>query len=354
MCEVETRICMDCGTEPDSELPRRRFLQAVGAGTAFAVAGPSWSSATLAFDEPAPVRRAAAKPAESLIRELHSTLSDDQKKRLVLPWNHGAGGKSKTPSRHGMYNRPFQNQRIGEQYSKPQQELVDRILKAICNGDEGYRQVTRAGKFDQSGSLQGCGAHIFGTPGDSTKFAWMFSGHHLTVRCDGNSEPGAAFGGPIYYGHLARGDSPGNVYHFQTRRVQELFESLDEQQQQQAIASGNPGERAGSVSFRRNPEEIPGISAGSLGADQKDLMERVMRDLVAPFRTEDGAEVMQIVKHNGGLDQVHLAYYKDKSSQEGDVRWHFWRVEGPGFVWNFRVLPHVHCYVNISSEFRQA
>jgi hypothetical protein len=31
-------------------------------------------------------------------------------------------------------------------------------------------------------------------------------------------------------------------------------------------------------------------------------------------------------------------------------RWHFWRLVGPGFVWNFRVLPHVHTYVNISSK----
>ena len=24
--------------------------------------------------------------------------------------------------------------------------------------------------------------------------------------------------------------------------------------------------------------------------------------------------------------------------------WSFWRIEGPGFIWNFRVLPHVHTY----------
>jgi hypothetical protein len=29
--------------------------------------------------------------------------------------------------------------------------------------------------------------------------------------------------------------------------------------------------------------------------------------------------------------------------------WSFWRIEGPGFIWNFRVLPHVHTYVNIKS-----
>lgn len=40
--------------------------------------------------------------------------------------------------------------------------------------------------------------------------------------------------------------------------------------------------------------------------------------------------------------------------QEGKMndkqKWHFWRLEGPGFVWNYRVLPHVHTYVNISSN----
>ncbi|MDA0588882.1 MAG: DUF3500 domain-containing protein [Planctomycetota bacterium] len=349
MCEVET-LCPECELPFDTQLPRRGFLQAMSAGAAVALAGGTAASSALAFDEKAPAERGTPKPAESLIKELHASLNDEQKKTLVLPWNHGADGK---PSRHGMYNRPFQNQRIGDVYSKPQTELVDRILHAICNGEEGYRQITRAGKFDSSQSLVGCGAHIFGTPGDDTKFAWMFSGHHLTVRCDGNSEPGAAFGGPMYYGHTAKGDSTGNVYHFQTRRVQELFESLDAEQQAQAVASGNT-EGADSVRFRAADAKLPGISAGSLSSDQKDLAGRVMQDLVAPFRKEDGDEVMEIVKKNGGMDKVHLSYYKDASSKDGDVKWHSWRVEGPGFVWNFRVLPHVHCFVNISSEFKTA
>lgn len=350
MCVVES-LCPECELPLDSEVPRRGFLQAMGAGAAVALAGSSAAGSALAFDEKAPAKRGPEKPAEALIKELHASLNDEQKKTLVLPWNHGAKGK---PSRHGIHNRPFQQQRIGDVYSKPQQELVDRILHAVCNGEEGYRQITRAGKFDSSRSLLGCGAHIFGTPGEDTKFTWVFSGHHLTIRCDGNSEPGAAFGGPIYYGHTARGDSTGNVYQFQTRQVQELFESLDEEQQAQAIVKKKHSEGADSVRFRAADAKLPGISAGSLSADQKDLAGRVMKDLVAPFRKEDGDEVMEIVKKNGGLDQIHLSYYKDKSSKDDDIRWHAWRVEGPGFRWNFRVLPHVHCFVNISSEFKNA
>ena len=42
-----------------------------------------------------------------------------------------------------------------------------------------------------------------------------------------------------------------------------------------------------------------------------------------------------------------IAFYRD--ANEADARrWDFWRLEGPGFVWNYRVLPHVHTYVNIA------
>ena len=55
---------------------------------------------------------------------------------------------------------------------------------------------------------------------------------------------------------------------------------------------------------------------------------------------------LQIRVLRGGLEHLHLAFYRDTGAAENE-RWHFWRLEGPGFVWNYRVLPHVHCYVNI-------
>ena len=76
-----------------------------------------------------------------------------------------------------------------------------------------------------------------------------------------------------------------------------------------------------------------------------------MRSVLSPFRAEDGDEVMKIIKANGGMDKIHLAFYNEEAE---DVDWHFWRLEGPGFVWNYRVLPHVHCFVNISSEYQKA
>ncbi len=93
----------------------------------------------------------------------------------------------------------------------------------------------------------------------------------------------------------------------------------------------------------------PGIAFADLKKDQQKQVESVMRTLLEPFRKEDADEVMQVIKANGGMEQLHLAFYGDGRNRD-EARWHFWRLEGPGFIWNYRVLPHVHCYVNIVSR----
>jgi hypothetical protein len=246
-----------------------------------------------------------------------------------------------------MYNAPIQGKRIGQSYTQAQQELIDRIVHAMCNGEEGYRRISRNNRWDSSGSLQGCGALLFGEPRDNERFSFVFVSHHLTVRCDGNSEPGAAFGGPMYYGHSPNGYSPNNVWFYQTQSVLSVWDMLNENQRKQAVVVGSPGEHAASVRFRPQGQPRPGIVASDLTADQKRLVETVMRNILSPYRQEDANEVMDIVRQNGGMDRIHLAFYRDRDAAE---QWHFWRLEGPGFVWNYRVLPHVHTYVNISSR----
>jgi hypothetical protein len=247
-----------------------------------------------------------------------------------------------------MYNSPIGGKRIGEHYTKAQQELLDKVLRAISSDEDGYQRITRNGTFDTSGSLQGCGALLFGDPAEG-KYSWVFTGHHLTVRCDGNSEDGAAFGGPLYYGHSPNGYSEKNCFYYQTKSVLGLFDALSDEQRKQAVLGGTPGEQEPSVRFRPPGEAKPGLGFDALTKDQHKLIDRVMREILSPFRKEDADEVMDIVKANGGLDTIHLAFYKDGQMNDKQP-WHFWRLEGPGFVWNYRVLPHVHTYVNVSSK----
>jgi hypothetical protein len=306
------------------------------------VAGSALSTRLMASDE----KSRTPRPAEELIRELYSTLSDSQRAELVYPYDHGEAGG--VPTRLGTFNAPVMNKRIGDAYTPAQQDLVKRILKAVLSGDEAYDRLGRHNTWDNSGSFEGCGAVVFGDPTGKDKFAWVFAGHHVTFRTDGNSAPGAAFGGPIYYGHSANGYSDNNVYLFQTQQAHSVFDALDEGQRKKALSTANPGDGARAYRFRPREESHPGIAYKELSADQQKLVENVMRALLSPFRKEDGDEVMQLIKLNGGMEKIHMSYFR-----EGELpsrqRWDVWRLEGPGFVWNFRVLPHVHCFVNIAT-----
>ncbi len=313
---------------------RRGFLQAMGGAAALAAVG----SRSLRADDV----KAAPKPAEALIKELYATLTPEQKKATVLPYDHDLNdGRA---MRQRTFNASPNGQKIGERFTKPQQELIKRIFKSVLANEEAFERITRHGKWDSSGSFEGCGNVIFGEPGDNSKFAWVFAGHHLTLRCDGNSEPGAAWGGPIYYGHSVNGYDKNNVFLYQTEQVQTVYDALDEKQRAKAMASNNPGDTFPNGIKPTDPRH--GIPLAELNAEQKAAVEKTMRVLLDPFRKEDADEVMQIVKANGGMDHVNIAFYKDGGASD-KVRWHFWRLEGPGFVWNFRPLPHVHCFVNI-------
>ena len=86
-----------------------------------------------------------------------------------------------------------------------------------------------------------------------------------------------------------------------------------------------------------------------MGKESQGLIRKLLDDLLSPFRREDADGVRETVRRNGGVEAMHLMFYRDRDAQPSQP-WSFWRLEGPGFVWNYRVLPHVHCYVNISSK----
>ena len=355
----DSRVCPECAEPvvPSIELDRRRFIRVVAGGAVGVIGGSSLLSTRTAFGA-APVEAAtapvvaggarAAKPAESLVREFFATLTAEQKSVVMLPWNHGAE-KGGLPTRLKTHNAPPLGKRMDEQFTKSQQELILETFKSILSGEEAYERISRKGKWDSSGSFEGNGVAIFGDPTGKDPFSWVFAGHHLTLRCDGNSQPNTAFGGPMYYGHSANGHSDQNVYNYQTREVMNVFEMLNEEQRKQAVIVGSPGDGTAALKAKLVDKTATGLSYAELDESQRALVTGVMRTLISPFRKEDGDEVMQLIRTNGGIEKLRLAFYKD-DAEKGNDRWDAWRIEGPGFVWNYRVLPHVHCFVNIVGQ----
>ena len=167
-----------------------------------------------------------------------------------------------------------------------------------------------------------------------------------------NSLEGAAFGGPIFYGHAAQGfnepaDHPGNAYWFQAKRANEVFAMLDGKQREQALCpAGRAEEGRKTVEVKGKAEGIEGIRVGDLAKDQQDHVRKVLADLLKPFRAEDREESMKMVEPQ--FADLHLAFYK-KGDIGNDGVWDVWQVEGPHMVWHFRGAPHVHTWVNIEA-----
>jgi hypothetical protein len=319
--------CPDC----DSPLDRRAFLTTVGGAALAASAVPMLLSRAVYA---APTSQSAA---ETSVARLYQSLSDQQKQSIAFPFDHDLRKKINA---NWLITKPT----IGDDfYTKEQRALIREIVQKVTSPD-GYERL-KGQMDDDMGGLEFFSVAMFGTPG-SGKFQFELTGRHLTLRADGDSVDRAAFGGPIIYGHGAS-DPKENIYHYQTKQVNEVFGALDAKQAERALLKTAPGESA--VQLQGAGGTFPGIAIGELSADQKALVEKTLKVLLAPYRQEDVDEALAIVKEGGGLDKLHLAFY-----QQGDLKddkvWDIWRVEGPSFVWHFRGAPHVHAYFNIGMK----
>lgn len=319
-----TTSCTDC--EP---VDRRVFLKAIG-GVAVAASSSAWVLPG-AFAAPSP-----ASAAETSVGRFYNLLTDQQKSSICFSMNDPLRQKINA-------NWHITKPTVGSDfYTAEQRKLIDEIVRNVTSAD-GYARLQKQMEFDSGGIGDYCVA-MFGEPGKSS-FEWELTGRHLTLRADGNSVDKAAFGGPIVYGH-GEEDPKANLFYYQTQQVNEVFRALDAKQAKDALVEKAPNEAA--VAVQGEEGKFPGIAVGQLSSDQKELVEKTLKVLLAPYRQEDSDEVMEIVKSSGGVDKLHMAFYQQGDLQNDEV-WDIWRVEGPAFVWHFRGAPHVHAYINVGA-----
>lgn len=337
MVEEKRSICPDC----NGGITRRDFVRTVGGAAVAAGALPLLGAPRGATAAPSP-----ESAAETAVKRLYDSLTDTQREVVCLPFEH--------PLRRRVNaNWAVTEPAIEEFFTAEQQKNIEEILKGVTSED-GYDRFQRQMDED-AGGLGQYHIAIFGEPGTS-QFEWEMTGRHFTIRADGNSVENAAFGGPIVYGHAPefteRPGHPGNVFWYQAKRANEVFQMLDGKQREMALLEQAPKEAA--VQIRKKGEKLPGIPGSALSPDQKELLEKVLADIMAPYRREDVDEVMQIMKAGGGMDQVHISFYKNDAdgSPDGDLGrdgvWDIWRLESPTLVCHFRGSPHIHAYINVA------
>lgn len=309
---------------------RRMFLKAVAASSIAATLPVSSLSAGLYSG---PSRSSAA---ETAVGEFYKSLNDEQRKVLCFPFEHELRHKI---SANWHVTEPTLGEKL---FSTQQREMVSRIVKGLCS-EEGHERLLRQMEED-AGGLNEFSVALFGNPGEGP-FEFMLTGRHLTLRADGNSVDRAAFGGPIVYGHdQVEKNASKNIYFYQTQQTDAIFKSLSEDQVAKALLDKAPAEAA--VQIQGSAGSFSGIKIADMSADQKQMVEKTLGILLAPYRKEDVEEVLQMLKETGGVDQLHMAFYR-QDDLGADKTWDIWRVEGPAFVWHYRGAPHVHAYINI-------
>ena len=323
-------LCPDCDA-----FSRREFLKTTLGGVAMTAAG-----AALPL-----VGRAAetAPKSETLVATLFKSLKEEQRNAVCFPFDHAL--RSKVDN-----NWHITDKTLTAFFDQDQQAMIRDIFVGLHSPEYAERVVKQVEHDSGKEGFGGSSIALFGEPGTG-KFEFVLTGRHCTRRCDGDSVEGAAFGGPIFYGHAAEGftekpNHPGNAYWFQALRANEVFQMLDGKQREIALL-GDPREEEGTKTVQLSGKKrgLPGIPVGELSSDQRAHVRQVMGDLLAPFRKADSDEAMKLVE-GAGFENLHMAFYKNEDVGNDGV-WDVWQIEGPSMVWYFRGKPHVHVWVNI-------
>jgi hypothetical protein len=235
--------------------------------------------------------------------------------------------------------------------SSEQKSLCQEIMKNLCSED-GYGRFTKQ-MDDDAGGFEKYHVAVFGEPGSDKPFEWVLTGRHDTLRADGNSVEGAAFGGPIFYGHAADGhdneDSKhtNNVWWYQGEQANKIFRTLDDKQQAQALVADAEADEPKTTRLKGSELPKTGLSIAGLDSQQKAMVSELVEKMLSPFRAFDAEEVRACLDSNGSVDNLRLTFFK-----EGDIGndgvWDIWKLEGPAFSWFFRGSPHVHTWLNVA------
>jgi hypothetical protein len=291
-----------------------------------------------------PALAEAAKPtSETLVTTFYHSLTEAQRQAVVLPFDH--------PLRSKVDNNWYiRDQKVGNFFTKDQQAMIREIFLGMHSPEYAEKVLGQVAHDAGKPGFGDTSVALFGEPGTG-KFEFVLTGRHCTRRCDGDSVEGAAFGGPIFYGHAAHGfyekaNHPDNVYWYQAVRANHVFKMLDGRQRSLALLDV-PREEKGTETVRLSGQNagLAGIPMTELSSDQKEEVHRVMADLLAPFRKTDVDEALRLIGDNG-FDKLHMSFYKHDDIGNDGV-WDIWQIQGPAMLWFFRGAPHVHTWVHI-------
>lgn len=190
---------------------------------------------------------------------------------------------------------------------------------------------------------------IFGTPAVDQSWGWRFEGHHLSLNF--SVAPQAVSVTPSFWGASPAEIPSGPLAGFRTLRGSHeaglaLINALDDTQRAEAIEDGNPPFDIVSGTLNRPAaswddwKALPpqGIAVNTLSAAHKDLVQRILDEVVTLHRPEIARAYLQ------QIDVNDLRFVWFGGTNDGDA--HYYRLEGEDFFFEYDLVQgngnHVH------------
>ena len=285
---------------------------------------------------------------DSLPMQLYKSLNDEQRQKVCLPADHAR----RQYVSNWWYIHP--KDRIPGTFNEEQQALIQNIFDSL-HSPAHQAAVNKQVEIDQYGELKNAPAvGFFGTP-DDDDFEFIYTGHHVTRRCNAHTDTGQGFGGaPIFYGHFPdefneTKDHPGNPYWYQGKVFNKFVQALDGTQQEQGLVSSSPRKEKPETVVQKKTFGWEGLSCAELSKDQQKLLIDTMGRMMAMFREDDVKATLETIEKKGMIDQLYVSWYDGKFDVGSDKVWDTWQIEGPDMVWYFRGQPHIHSYFHLKS-----
>ncbi|MEY4641659.1 MAG: hypothetical protein RLZZ227_1653 [Pseudomonadota bacterium] len=190
---------------------------------------------------------------------------------------------------------------------------------------------------------------FFGTPAADARWGWRFEGHHLSLNF--SVAPNELSITPSFLGASPAEIPNGSLAGYRSQRGTHeaglaLINALDETQRAQAIEDDNPPFDIVSGTLNRPadtwdewkalPEQ--GIAVSALNAQHKDLVQRVLDEVVTTYRPEISESYL------AQIDVNDLRFVWFGGTNDGEA--HYWRLDGPDFFFEYDLVQgmgnHVH------------
>jgi hypothetical protein len=190
---------------------------------------------------------------------------------------------------------------------------------------------------------------IFGSPGMDSDWGWRFEGHHLSLNfAVANGEISVT---PTFFGASPAAIRTGTLAGFRSQHYVHdaglaLVNALSDAQRAVAIEDGNPPFDIVSGTLNRprgswdDWKSLPetGIAISSLDAQQKQLVQHILDEVVTVYRPEISRAYLAQVDVN----ELRFTWYGSTLGNEA----HYWRLDGPDFFFEYDLVQgdgnHVH------------